>query len=75
MNGIQKQDSTKRVREVNGMKRVSVRALPDGNAYLVEANDYHTLDTVWLSQKCWFSQGESVEITDENGESEIYTKE
>lgn len=57
------------------MKRALVRVLPDGNPYPVEANDCNTLDIIWLSQKYWFSKGRSVEITDESGESKIYTKE
>ena len=41
--------------------------------YKVESN-IESIDMIWLSEKCWFMNGCSVTITNENGESRTYTR-
>ena len=57
------------------MKKFTIKHSKTNSEYIVEANDCHTFDVVWLSQKCWFSPGSEVIITNENGESKTYMKE
>jgi len=44
-----------------------------GSSYAVQGNENTTLDTVWASQKCWFMHGARVKITDDEGNSKMYT--
>lgn len=44
-------------------------------SYTVLGDDETTMETVWLSQKCWFMPGTRVEITDDKGNSKIFVKE
>lgn len=46
-----------------------------GRSYTVYGHEWNTLETVWLSQKCWFATGSVVTITDENGNSQVFVKE
>lgn len=44
-------------------------------SYLLEVEPMTTLDLAWTSQKCWFTPGSVVTITDDNRESKIFVKE
>jgi hypothetical protein len=57
------------------MKKFTVKINEQNGGYIVEAHDNASFDIVWLSEKCWFSTGREVTITNENGESRIYIKE
>lgn len=45
-----------------------------GRRYIVEANNNQSMDIVWMSQKCWFTTGDSITITAEDGVSKTYIK-
>lgn len=55
------------------MKQYTITA-ERGRPYICQGNSRATFDSVWLSQKCWFSAGCRVTITDENGNSKTYIK-
>lgn len=57
------------------MKKFTIKYNKTNSEYVVEANDYHTFDVAWSTQKCWFSPGSEVTITNELGESRTYIKE
>lgn len=46
-----------------------------GRTTQVLGNENTTLDIVWASQKCWFMPGTKVKITDDKGNSKIYSVE
>lgn len=46
-----------------------------GRSYPVTGNENTSLEMVWKSQKCWLTTGNSVTITDENGNSQVFVKE
>lgn len=56
------------------MKKYIVRNNKTNREYEVIANDNQSFEIVWLSQKCWFSPGCEITITNEYGESKTYTK-
>ena len=45
-----------------------------GRSYTVNANHNSEIEIVWLSQKYWFSAGDSVTITGEDGTSKTFIK-
>lgn len=52
----------------------TIRNNKTGKEYKVESIGVESFEMVWLSQKCWFSTGSEVTITNENGESKVFTK-
>lgn len=46
-----------------------------GGSYPVIGNEGTSLETVWLSQKCWFMKGSEVTITDADGNSRVFVHE
>ena len=56
------------------MKRFEVCDLNTDRTYEVGGNENTTIDDVWESQKCWFSSGAFVEITDEDGNKKTFQK-
>lgn len=60
------------------MKFFLLTYLPDNGthkSYLIEADICATIQTVWDSQKCWFSTGQRVVITDQDGNKKEFIKE
>ena len=43
--------------------------------YFLHAQPWTTLEMAWLSQKCWFTPGCVVTITDDKGNSKTFIKE
>lgn len=43
--------------------------------YTVYAGPWTSLDTVWASQKCWFTKGTEVRISDNRGHTKTYVRE
>lgn len=56
-------------------KRFTVTNNATGRAYTVYGHEWDTLESVWLSQKCWFMTESSVTIADENGNSQVFVRE
>ena len=56
------------------MAKFTVKNNKTGREYVVNGNDNATIDIVWLSQKCMFSAGCNVTITNENGTSKTFIK-
>jgi hypothetical protein len=52
----------------------TVKNLKTGRSYPVEISAGQTMETVWKSQMCWFGIGAKVSITDENGNTEYFSK-
>lgn len=52
----------------------TIRDNKTGKEYKVESIGVESFEMVWLSQKCWFSTGSEITITNENGESKVFTK-
>ncbi len=57
------------------MKEFTVKNNTTNREYKVCGNENNTIDTVWLSQKCWFSYGSSITIANDKGESKTFIKE
>ena len=57
------------------MAKFIVKNNETNREYIVEANNNTSFEMVWLSQKCWFSPGREITITNEYGESKTYIKE
>ena len=56
-------------------KRFTVKDNATKKERIIIGNDSTSLDIVWLSEKHWFSSGNSVTITAEDGASKTYIKE
>lgn len=46
-----------------------------GKIESIYGHEWNTLESVWLSQKCWFMTGSSVTVADENGNSQVFVRE
>ncbi len=47
----------------------------NSRCYIAYGDETASLDTVWASQKCWFTGGSIVTITDTDGNSKTFVKE
>lgn len=56
------------------MKKFTVRTVGSDRGYEVLGGDWVSLETIWLSEKCWFLPGTEVEISD-GISSKIFVKE
>lgn len=56
-------------------KWFTVRNDKTGRSYPVLGRIKTTLDIVWMSERCWFSTGARVTISDEEGHSKTFIKE
>lgn len=46
-----------------------------GRSYTVIGDPWMSLETIWLSQKCWFMKGAVVTIMDERGNIQTFVRE
>ena len=53
-------------------KRIFKIYNPSGRDYSIEVEPTTTLDMAWASQRCWFTPGAIVTITDDNGTSKTF---
>ena len=56
-------------------KRAFTVTVHRDSSYILEADPWTSLDTAWASQKCWFTKGMKVTITDDKGNSKTFIKE
>ena len=56
------------------MKEYVVKNNKTGRSRIIRSTFEISLDVVWMSEKCWYSDGCSITITDEKGNSKTFTK-